>query len=249
MKQLGCTLLIFLLISGTLSCSDQGNNTKNKTSEPKLKEVKKNRADGTMLSVTQVDEEDYAHGLKVTFYEDGRRIHSKVTFNHGLKHGIAVWYYKNGKVFEQTNFANGRREGLTKKYHKTGQLLSQCTYEKGDALPGLLEYATDGSKITTYPSVNFRKIDKIAFENTVILEISSSAKSPKVKYYYLISMDNGTNSKSFLDVKNGVSTINFYVKPGTVLMRNIEFFAELPTKLGNTLVKKVSYQMAAKNRR
>lgn len=249
MKYFSKTLLIILILSGILACTETGDKTNKKGKEQTLKVVKKNRDNGTLSSATQVDSEGYAHGIKVSYYEDGRSIHSKVTFNHGMKHGAAVWYYRNGKVFEHTNFADGRRSGVTKKYHKNGQLLSQCEFEKGDALPGLVEYTENGTKITEYPQVKFKKIDKIAFENRVILEISSTVKSSKVKYYHLLQLDNGMTSKSFLQSKAGVANMIFSVNPGKVVMRNIEIYAELPTQLGNTLVTTVSYQLAAKNRR
>jgi antitoxin component YwqK of YwqJK toxin-antitoxin module len=235
------------LIAGT-SCTGSNKQVEKSTKKNEPKVVKQTRDDGTLSAVSQVDEEGFVHGLKVSYYSDGRTIHSKVSFNHGVKQGPAIWYYKSGNIFEHTNFANGRKEGVTKKYHENGQLLSQCEYLKGDPLPGLVEYAKDGSKITDYPTVSFHKIDKLAFENKVIIEVVSSVKSKNVKYYHLLNMDNGSTIKSYLESKAGVANMEFPVQRGQVLMKKIELFAELPTKLGNTRVEKISYQLAAKNR-
>lgn len=247
MPYISKTLLIFLAIAFALSCD--GNNEKSAAADSpgKLKVVKKKRGDGTLQSASQVDAENFAHGLKVNYYEDGKTVHSKITFNHGVKQGPAVWYYRNSQIFEHTGFSNGKREGLTKKYHKNGKLLSQCEFSKGEALPGLVEYAEDGSKIRDHPVVKFRKIDKIAFENRLILEISSSVKSSKVKYYHINVLDDGQQFKSYIPVKAGVALLEYYVAPGKVLMRTLEIYAELPTKLGNTFVKKYTYQLSAKN--
>ena len=72
-------------------------------------------------------------------------------------------------------------------------------------------------------------------------------KSSKVKYYHIMVMDDGQQFKSYIPVKAGVALLEYYVAPGKVLMRTLEIYAELPTKLGNTLVKKYSYQLSAKN--
>lgn len=249
MKILFAPLFFAFFLTGSLSCTGSGDSAEDQKTENTQKVVKKNRDDGTLSSITQVDDEGFAHGLKVSYYQDGRTVHSKVTFNHGVKQGPAIWYYKSGKIFEYTKFSTGKRDGLTQKYYKNGELLSQCEYHAGDPLPGLIEYHEDGSKITEYPLVSFRKIDKLAFENKVILEISSSVKSKKVKYYHLLDMGNGKSAKSYIESKAGLASLEFFVPRGDVLMRNIELYAELPTKLGNILVKKVSYQMAAKNKR
>lgn len=248
MRILFAPLFFALFLTGSLSCTGSGDSAEHQKTEDKQKVVKKKRDDGTLSTVSQVDDEGFVHGLKVSYYQDGRTVHSKVTFNHGVKQGPAAWYYKTGKIFEHTNFSDGRREGTTQKYYKNGKLLSQCEYHGGDPLPGLIEYQEDGSKITNYPLVSFRKIDKLAFENKVILEISSSLKSNKIKYYHLLDMGDGKTTKSYLETKAGLASLEFFVSRGDVLMRNIDLYAELPTMLGNTLVKKVSYKMAAKNK-
>jgi antitoxin component YwqK of YwqJK toxin-antitoxin module len=98
--------------------------------------VKMRRDDGTVSSVNQVDESGKVHGVRVTFYGDGRTIYSKHSFVHGQKHGPAHWYYKRGQLFKQTNFQYGKRQGLTRIYYKNGELLAEFESEKGNVLPG-----------------------------------------------------------------------------------------------------------------
>jgi antitoxin component YwqK of YwqJK toxin-antitoxin module len=247
MKGLILPIVISLIISGSTACSEPQKRADETGTQPKQKVVKKTRDDGSLSSVSQVDEKGFIHGIRVNYYNDGQTVHSKVTYNHGIKEGPAIWYYRDGKVFEHTSFADGKRDGLTRKYHKNGQLLSECEYKTGNPLPGLVEYNEDGSKVTDYPEVRIRKIDKLAFENRVILEISSDIKTDKVKYYFQLEFDNGQRSRSYFRSDNGFATLEYRVAPGDVLIKNIEFFAELPTTMGNTQVKKVTYQLAAKN--
>lgn len=110
--------------------------------------VKKRRDDGTLSSVNQVDEDGYVHGVKVNYYEDGKTVHSKISYEHGRKHGPALWYYKNGQAHEHTTFYLGRKHGLTKKYYDTGELMEEITYEQGEALPGSKKYNKQGKLIS-----------------------------------------------------------------------------------------------------
>jgi len=41
--------------------------------------------------------------------------------------------------------------------------------------------------------------------------------------------------------------MQFYVKPGKALDRNVDILAEIPTELGNILARKYSYQLSVSN--
>jgi antitoxin component YwqK of YwqJK toxin-antitoxin module len=107
--------------------------------------VQRRREDGTLSSVSPVDSEGFVHGVKVNYYEDGRTIHSRVTYEHGRKHGPAIWYYRSGQVYEHTAFHYGRKEGLTKRYYESGQLMEQVTYHRGEEQPDKKRYRRDGT--------------------------------------------------------------------------------------------------------
>ena len=145
-------MTMLVLISGMLSCgSGTGNTAENGTGSQKGDEEKmvtKRRDDGTISSINPVDDEGYVHGVKVNFYEDGRTVHSRVTYVHGRKHGPAIWYFKNGQVYEHTNFHHGRKHGLTRRYYEDGQLMEELTYEQGEELPGKKKYNRQGELIS-----------------------------------------------------------------------------------------------------
>ena len=97
MRKLFNILMIISLVSACLMCNSGNNKAPQTVEEEQNKMVKKHRDDGTLSSINPVDEEGYVHGVKVNFYEDGMTVHSKVTFEHGRKHGPAIWFFKNGK--------------------------------------------------------------------------------------------------------------------------------------------------------
>lgn len=148
MKRLIQLLAIFTLVTGTVACSSENENSADGNTDEQSSMVRKRRDDGTLSSMNPVDTDGYVHGVKINFYEDGRTIHSKVSYDHGRKHGPAIWYYKNGNVYEQVNFVYGRKNGLTKRYYDTGELMEEFTYDTGEELPGKKKYNRDGSLIS-----------------------------------------------------------------------------------------------------
>ena len=146
MKQTIHYLALILLLTGLFSCG--ADNKKEAGSQDENSSlVKKYRDDGTLSSVNPVDEEGYVNGVKTNYYEDGKTVHSKVTYDHGRKHGPALWYYKSGQTHEHTSFYFGRKQGLTKKYYPTGELMEELSYEQGEVQPGAKKFNRQGQEI------------------------------------------------------------------------------------------------------
>ena len=135
------TLAVF-----TLSCGS-GPKAEEQAEDEQSNMVKKRRDDGTLSSMNPVDEEGFIHGVKVNFYEDGLTVHSKVTYEHGRKHGPAIWFFKNGKIYEHTTYFHNRRHGLTKRYYETGELKEEVEFNSGEELPGTKKYNKEGELI------------------------------------------------------------------------------------------------------
>lgn len=140
--------MIAFLLAGILSCGSGSNGADNSQKKDQSELVKKRREDGTLSSVNPVDEDGYVHGVKVNYYEDGKTVHSKVSYEHGRKHGPAIWYFKNGQIYEHTTFNYGRKQGLTKRYYDSGVLMEEITYEMGEEVPGTKKYNKRGELIS-----------------------------------------------------------------------------------------------------
>jgi len=233
---------LFLVLSISLSCGHTPRE-EDVGSENRPQTIIKRREDGTISSVNQVVDGTLVHGIRTTYYGDGKTIYSKQTFKYGKKQGPANWYYTNGQIFKQSNFEDGERDGLTRVYYKNGSLSAEFESEKGIVLPGLKEYSPDGRLLTAYPGVEFREIDHLASNNRVDLEISCTKNRSGVKFYVL-QEEAGKTSRVYLITKNDRALMQFYVKPGEVLHKNVEILAEVPTELGNVLAKKYTYQLS-----
>jgi antitoxin component YwqK of YwqJK toxin-antitoxin module len=138
--------LIVAFMMGMVSCkTDTGSTGQEEEDQPKM--VRKYREDGTLSSISPLDEEGMVHGVRVNFYEDGLTVHSKVTYEHGRKHGPAIWFFKNAKIYEYTNYYQNRKNGITKRYYETGELYEETNYDTGKELPGKKKYTKEGKLI------------------------------------------------------------------------------------------------------
>lgn len=141
-------LILLISLSILITSCKQGTESSEEQSDgndPQM--VRKKREDGTLSSLNPVDEEGYVHGVKVNFYEDGLTVHSKITYEHGRKHGAAIWFFKSGKIYEHTNFDQNKKNGLTKRYYETGELYEETMFDAGEELPGKKTYNKDGELI------------------------------------------------------------------------------------------------------
>jgi antitoxin component YwqK of YwqJK toxin-antitoxin module len=148
MKNTMSYLFMLALAISMISCGSGPKAEEQVGGEDEPHMVKKRRDDGTLSSINPVDEEGFIHGVKVNFYEDGLTVHSKITYEHGRKHGPAIWFFKNGKIYEHTTFFQNRKHGLTKRYYETGELKEEVEFNSGEEMPGRKKYTKEGELIT-----------------------------------------------------------------------------------------------------
>jgi len=147
-------IVLILIMPILLSACNQGKEAPEAAAEAAAEEetskiVKKRRDDGSLSSLNPVDEQGYIHGVKVNFYEDGVTVHSKITYEHGRKHGSAIWFFKSGKIYEHTEYYLNRRNGVTKRYYESGELYEETSYDTGEELPGKKRYSKEGDLISS----------------------------------------------------------------------------------------------------
>jgi len=239
-------VMLGLMFSLSLSCNRSTKPEEVPDIENIAETIVKRREDGTISSVNQVNEFNRVHGVRATYYEDGKTLYSKQTYDNGKKQGPATWFYIDGKVFKRTNYKEGKRDGLTRIYYKDGSISAEFEAENGNVLPGLKEYSEDGTLLKAYPEIEFKEINLLASKNRLDLEISCTKKRSGVKFFILNEKD-GETSRVYLITKEDKALLQFYVRPGEVLDRTVDIMAENPTELGNILARKYSYQLSVSN--
>jgi len=239
-------IVLIGILPGIISCTHTREAADKSGNESGTRVVRKKREDGTLSSVNQVDEMGRVHGFRVTYFEDGKTVHSKYAFSHGQRQGPSIRNYRNGQVFEHSNYQLGKKHGLSRKYRKDGSLLSECNFENDHVLPGLKEYDKDGRPVTSYPEVRFREYDHLASRNRVDLEMSCQSKVNGVRYYRL-QKEQGKTSRVYLVSENNAASLQFYVKPGEILVEELSILAEIPTEFGNIYARELSYRLQLNN--
>lgn len=233
-------LLASLLLC--LSCSNKDQATEQISDEPEAEMIVKRRDDGTISSVNQVDEYGLVHGIRLTYYADGKNTYSKTGFEHGVKEGPANRYYRNGQLYKQITYKDGKKEGPARKFYQNGNLLAEYQFENGFVMPGLKEYEMDGSLISSYPEIEFRLVDHRIINRVIDLEISCSEKGVGVKYFFP-DPGNESLSRIYLISKHGSTVRKLMADAEDAINRDFNIIAEIPTRLGNTLVRNIHYQI------
>jgi hypothetical protein len=135
---------------------------------------------------------------------------------------------------------------VEKKYYKEGVLMAEYEYDHGIRLPGLKEYNRDGTLITDYPEIRFRQDDHLSSRNRLDLHIYSTPVNSGIKYY-IIQRTHDEESRVYLISEKGTARRQYYIMPGETLNKKVEIIAEIPTKLGNVMVKRVTHEMNVRN--
>lgn len=215
---------------------------KDPVSEDQPEVIVRRRDDGTISSRNQVNEAGKLHGIRVSYYGDGKTIYSKQTFAHGRKNGPANWYYTNGQIFKQSNFKDGKKQGLTRVFYKNGDLSAEYESLKGIVLPGLKEWDREGKLVTAYPHIHFEEKDFRASLNRVDLVVYCTKPGSGVKIFVL-QKEGDLTSRVYLITEDDRATLQFYVARGESLDRKLEILAEIPTELGNVLTRIYTYHL------
>lgn len=62
------------------------------------------------------------HGQLKEYSADNQALLSKVEYVAGVKKGLAISYYSDGKIKTEVNFLNNQQDGITKSYYENGNL-------------------------------------------------------------------------------------------------------------------------------
>ena len=145
-------------------------------------------------------------------------------------------------------YVNGKKHGIQKKYYEDGKLMAEIPYRNNLAMPGLIEYTKYGDPITQFPDMVFKEIDKIAFENKIVLKVYLSDNSKNVDYYRQHVTNNKDTTRLPILDKKGILELDFYVPQGKMIMETVEIIAIKTTSRKNLCVIIGKYNLAAENR-
>lgn len=182
-------------------------------------------------------------GVGYNYYDDGT-IKNEIHYKEGYKDGDAKWFYENGAIYRHTIYDMGGKVGVQKYYYKNGQLKAEIPYESNSPVPGLKEYTANGKVIDNNPKLVIWQVDKIAFENKVV--IKAKLKDWKKKVKYSLNLDGIFMELNYFTKRN-VLSYDIKVRRGESIMEKLTIRAQTKSKLGYPLIIEKSYNLVAEN--
>jgi hypothetical protein len=235
-------LFITIFSLAFLSCNDLSFKKKEVRIEKKGRQIFLNekgdtvvfnyRDDGTILSKFTIKNK-YKNGLAFNYYDDGTVQH-ELNYKDGVKHGVAKYFYESGKLYRETFYVNGQIDGLRKIYYENGKLQAEIPYVLGQLTDGTVEYTNRGILITSYPTIDVKRI-KTADKNNIYLQFSVDPPKSVIRYYLFVTFKGGSG-KIELDqyTNNGVVT---YPLPGpSSSLQKMQIKAEIKTRKGHPMI-------------
>lgn len=251
------TLLILVIVTASLSSCDKFNRPEKIRHKDGWKEFTVNENGDSLMTIYRKDgvkksqvtyKNGFHDGVGYNFYDDGK-LKNEIHYKEGYKNGVSKWYYKTGILYRETIYQEGKKEGVQKKYYENGKLKAEIPYEDNKVQPGLKEYREDGSQIAKYPKIRFQEIDKLAFENKLILKVYLEPKGRKTKYSRIKKIEGKEYDISLSgQTKNSSAYIEYRLNPGRSVMEKVKVRVKTTTKLGNPLIIIKSYNLAIENR-
>jgi len=182
-------------------------------------------------------------------YYDNRQLNYRINYKEGYKHGEVIWYHPNGNVYRTSTYENGFIEGIQKKYYESGGLMAEIPYEAGEIMPGTKEYTKDGKLKKQIPVLQYKTIDKLAFENKYVVQLNLTNNSKAVNYFrFYKSGEQLRFGKNKINSKNGVGEVVYDLKKGQYIMEKLYVRAEYKSSLGVIHVFEKTINVAADNK-
>lgn len=111
--------------------------------------------DGTILSEINYINDTIMHGIAKYYYKNGK-VKDEINYTNGLKNGIHKTYTLEGLLESSIEFKNGIQEGNTYWYHKNGKLKSKSFWINGKTF-GDAYYYYDTGVLESYRSFDFEE--------------------------------------------------------------------------------------------
>lgn len=141
---------------------------------------------------------DSLYNGRIEYYDSLNQYPGYSNYKFGLKDGVEVSYYLNGKISDSSFYRNGMRNGFAYNFQKTGKLSDKGFYLNGRSFGPAYEYDDNGN-IKYFSFVNFerklifqsKKIDSVIYNkdefiNANIYGTSKGGDEIDVLFLYLV---------------------------------------------------------------
>lgn len=180
------TFLMTVLIVAAFSCTGGNPGDGGGQKEKQAADTGYTGMKNIMRSGVKVKEVHYTNGIREgltrTFYKGGVT-EQEIPYRDGARNGEAKWFYPDGKLFRVTPYENDTINGAQIQYYKSGRVKARINYVNGIRSPLLDEYEMSGVKVTDYPELTFKVIDKYMEKGVYKIYVEMSDLSENANYF------------------------------------------------------------------
>ncbi|MBN2663414.1 MAG: hypothetical protein JXR68_07165, partial [Bacteroidales bacterium] len=186
-------------------------------------------------------------GTVVQYYREGN---VQITYfqKDGKKNGKAVWFYENGEKYLEVNYIEDEFDGDLVKYYDNGKIQSVTPYDKGELLPGTIEYNQLGEKMDSIELIIDVK-NSLSVNNKYQLIFSLSENVKNVVFFNYVDEGEGTITKYKFVTENKIGSHTITILPGAFYKNNYKIVAIVETLLDNRFMIIKHYTLNITNNR
>ncbi len=245
MRYIICTITLLLIL---VSCENKKVETKSKKKSDTTDGSKKYYSQDGKLKTELTILNGKRHGVAKNYYKNGK-LSLEMNYKNGKREGLSKRYYEDGTLYQETLYKDDKIDGERKKYKEDGKLMSVARFEKNRPCLGLKEILVGGSLKDNFPKIIITPSDRLKREGVYQIDLTLTESARSVKYYIGNLSASGclTDQLISIETNNKKGTIKYSLPPGGFMMQELNFVAEIETRMGNTYLAQKKFFVSIEN--
>lgn len=177
-------------------------------------------------------------------YNEAGKLYSDMCFEKNRLNGTALTYtYKTLHLIERFNFKDGYKHGKQETFYNSGKPKSIEYYNEDRLCAGTEEWFESGELVNNDFSIKYTEQNKVNLENKLYYIVTLENPSDDDEVFRVSDKDTGNVISQIqrLEKKGNQFVLEFSIYQGGFVMEKIKLAAYRKTRLGNTLIKTISF--------
>jgi antitoxin component YwqK of YwqJK toxin-antitoxin module len=181
-------------------------------------------------------------------FNDAGKLYSQICFENDRLNGTSLTYsYKSLNLIECYNFKDGYKNGKQETFYNSGKPKSVEIYINDRLCIGTKEWLENGELVNNDFAIKYVEQNKVNLENKLYYFISLQNLNIDDEVFRISEKDTGNIVTQIqrLERRGNNFVLEFSIYPGGFIMEKVKLAAYRKTKLGNTLIKTISFNASA----
>jgi hypothetical protein len=201
------------------------------------------------LRSLQIFKDKVKSGCWKEFNKEGV-MYSEIFFKNGVFDSTCSEYsYRSKQLLVRIRYKDGVKAGLEEHYYLNGNPKCKMYFKSGRVLKGTKEWNENGKEIDNDFKIFVRESDKVLMQGTLTYFITLENQTPDDEVYELVNPGKGNEigDISRIRKKENVFIYEYTVPKGGFVMEKVTLSVFKKTKMGHTVVKEQSFNVASNN--